>query len=169
TVEGLAFLAYPTDRAAYGRLCRLISAGRMSTLDGEWQAKGVCEISLAMLAEHAEGVQLILLPPRDLDAELTIEVESNVVPFPAPGHEVLRDASSGRRSAAPQPLLRMSGNEEVSAHPEERLSGAPQARSRRLVSKDACELTAPFPELLPHLARRLPTLRHLAASYLYTG
>ena len=25
TVEGLAFLAYPTDRAAYGRLCRLIS------------------------------------------------------------------------------------------------------------------------------------------------
>ena len=28
TVEGLAFLAYPTDRAAYGRLCRLISTGR---------------------------------------------------------------------------------------------------------------------------------------------
>ena len=31
TVEGLAFLAYPTDRAAYGHLCRLISAGRMRT------------------------------------------------------------------------------------------------------------------------------------------
>src|SRR6188768_566639 len=30
TVEGLAFLAYPVDRAAYGRLCRLISAGRMN-------------------------------------------------------------------------------------------------------------------------------------------
>jgi error-prone DNA polymerase len=45
TVEGFAFLAYPTDRAAYGRLCRLISAGRMGTLDGGWQAKGVCEIS----------------------------------------------------------------------------------------------------------------------------
>ena len=50
TVEGLAFLAYPTDRAAYGRLCRLISAGRMATLDGEWQDKGACEIDLAMLA-----------------------------------------------------------------------------------------------------------------------
>ena len=48
TVEGLAFLAYPTDRAAYGRLCRLISAGRMGTLDGGWQDKGVCQISLAM-------------------------------------------------------------------------------------------------------------------------
>src|SRR5687768_801842 len=73
TVEGLAVLAYPQDRAAYGRLCRLVSAGRMSTLDGEWQEKGVCEISLAMLAEHSEGVQLILLPPEDLDTELTIE------------------------------------------------------------------------------------------------
>ena len=66
TVEGFAFLAYPQDRDAYGRLCRLISAGRMSTLDGEWQEKGACDISLAMLAEHSEGVQLILLPPDDL-------------------------------------------------------------------------------------------------------
>ena len=67
TVEGLVFLAYPKDRAAYGRLCRLISAGRMARLDGEWQAKGVCEISLPMLAAHAEGVQLILLPPEDME------------------------------------------------------------------------------------------------------
>ena len=81
TVEGLAFLAYPIDRAAYGRLCRLISAGRMGTLDGGWQDKGVCQISLAMLADHSEGIQLILVPPRDLDAELTIAVPNNVVPL----------------------------------------------------------------------------------------
>src|SRR5690606_12659301 len=86
TVEGVAFLAYPTDRAAYGRLCRLISAGRMRSLGGEWQDKGVCDISLAMLAEHGEGVQLILLPPADLEAELTVEIESNVVPFPIHRH-----------------------------------------------------------------------------------
>jgi error-prone DNA polymerase len=164
TVEGFAFLAYPTDRAAYGRLCRLISAGRMSKLDGAWQDKGVCDISLAMLAEHGDGVQLILLPPRDLDAELTIEVESNVVPFP--GLKVLRDATS-TGSVAPQ-------DERVgksSAHPEERLSEAPVARSRRLVSKDAPlrELTASFRNLLPHLVQQLRSLRHLAASYLYTG
>ncbi|HEY6814388.1 MAG TPA: error-prone DNA polymerase, partial [Croceibacterium sp.] len=30
-------------------------------------------------------------------------------------------------------------------------------------------LSAPFPQILPHLARRLPTLRHIAASYLYAG
>src|SRR6478609_9020731 len=80
TVEGVAFLAYPTDRAAYGRLCRLISAGRMSTLDKEWQDKGVCEISLPMLAEHAEDVQLILLPPWDLEQRFSVPAwASNVI------------------------------------------------------------------------------------------
>jgi error-prone DNA polymerase len=130
TTEGLVWLAYPTDRSAYGRLCRLISAGRMSTLAGEWQDKGACDISLAMLAAHAEGVQLILLPPEELGAEFTIEVESNVVALPrlAPGE----DRSSG---AGPAPAW----------------------------------LTAPFPALVPHLAARLPSMRHLAASYLYRG
>ena len=121
TVEGLAFLAYPQDRAGYGRLCRLISAGRMTRLDGEWQDKGACDISLTMLAAHAEGVHLVLLPPDDLDAVLTIPVESNVVAL-------------GAASAPGQ-----------------------------------AELTAPWAEFLPHLAAQLPTLRHLAASYLYTG
>ncbi|MFK4002482.1 error-prone DNA polymerase [Qipengyuania sp. NPDC077563] len=72
TAEGLAFLAYPRDRQAYGRLCSLISAGRMRTFDGRWQEKGACDISLDMLAEHSEGVQLILIPPSDLASEFTI-------------------------------------------------------------------------------------------------
>ncbi len=81
TVEGLALLAYPKDRAAYGRLCRLISAGRMRTMEGEWQAKGACDISLSMVSAHSEGVQLILLPPGDLEKRFAIGVESNVVPL----------------------------------------------------------------------------------------
>ncbi len=68
TVEGLAFLAYPTDRAAYGRLCTLLSHGKMATPDGTWQDKGVCDITLAMLARLSAGVQLICVPPEDLDA-----------------------------------------------------------------------------------------------------
>ncbi len=122
TVEGLSFLAYPKDRVAYGRLCRLISAGRMQTLSGEWQEKGVCEIDLAMLAEHAEDVQLILLPPDDPEAEFTIEIANNVVPL------------------RPQ-------NDAVERVP----------------------LTALFPDILAHLSRQLPTLRHLAASHLHRG
>ncbi|XUU60342.1 error-prone DNA polymerase [Erythrobacter sp. HA6-11] len=120
TVEGLAFLAYPKDRAAYGRLCKLISAGRMQTLSGEWQEKGVCEIDLAMLAENSEDVQLILLPPDDLDAVYTVPAwASNVVALDG---EALSDNVTGR-----------------------------------------------FVELLPHLTTGLPTLRHIAASYLYRG
>jgi error-prone DNA polymerase len=142
TVEGLAFLAYPVDRAAYGRLCRLISAGRMATPEGEWQAKGVCQITLSMLAEHGEGVQLVLLPSEDLDATFTVGVDSSVVAFRRPGLD-------------PGPLA-------ASAQ-----GGIDQASGPGFRRDDA--MTAAFPELLPHLVQQLPTLRHIAASYLYSG
>ena len=85
TVEGLTFLAYPQDRKAYGRLCQLISAGRMTTPEGDWQNKGVCQITLPMLAEWSEGLILVLVPPRDLEQRYTIEIESNVIPLRRPG------------------------------------------------------------------------------------
>ncbi|MDP2129591.1 MAG: error-prone DNA polymerase [Erythrobacter sp.] len=149
TVEGLAFLAYPEDRAAYGRLCRLISAGRMQTPEGEWQDKGVCQITLTMLTEHCakegEGsVQLILLPPDDLEAGFTIRVESNVIPF----------RRLGLRAGAP--LSSDTGSED---------SGPPD----QVRGGECMELTASFTDILPHLTRQLPTLRHLAAAYLYRG
>ena len=128
TVEGLAFLAYPRDRAGYGQLCRLISAGRMRTLDGEWQAKGACDISLAMLAGHTGDVQLILLPPRDLDQRFAVTVPNNVVPFP-PGSWT--EASEGGQA-------------------------------------DRVRVEGTLSDILPHIAAQLPTLRHLAASFLYT-
>ena len=86
TVEGLAFLAYPETRAAYGRLSRLISRGRMQTLSGDWQDKGVCEIDMGMLAAHAAddgggALHLIALPPPDLDADITVSLPGNVVPL----------------------------------------------------------------------------------------
>jgi error-prone DNA polymerase len=157
TIEGLVFLAYPTDRDAYGRLCRLISAGRMSTLDGSWQAKGVCEISLAMLAEHAEGVQLILLPPGDLDAELMIEAESNVIPFPHSRHPGLR---------AGIPLVSTAAQKE-SGSPDQ-VSLRESFASRRDEERKT-KFRAAFSDILPHLTQQFPTLRHLAASYLYSG
>ncbi|WP_322891850.1 MULTISPECIES: error-prone DNA polymerase [unclassified Yoonia] len=65
-ITGEVFLAYPRDRAAYGRLCRLLSKGKMQDAGGDWQAKGVCDISLDDLAAHAAGVQLIAVPGADL-------------------------------------------------------------------------------------------------------
>ena len=145
TVEGLAFLAYPANRTAYGRLCRLISAGRMARLDGEWQAKGVCEIDLALLAAHAEGVHLVLLPPGDLDQVFTVEVESNVISLPRAG---------GVR-----------GGQAANAAPDQPTPDPSRTREEGSPHR----LSLPFPALFPRLVHSLPTLRHIAASYLYTG
>jgi len=65
-VTGEEFLAYPRDRAAYGRLCTLLSKGKMRDLHGEWQDKGVCDISLDDLSAHAQDVQFIALPGESL-------------------------------------------------------------------------------------------------------
>ncbi|MDP5307569.1 error-prone DNA polymerase [Paracoccus spongiarum] len=63
---GTGFLAYPRDRAAYGQLSTLISKGRMRDPDGHWQAKGVCDLTLKDMTDHAEGLALIWLPGDDL-------------------------------------------------------------------------------------------------------
>ncbi len=91
---GEIFLAYPTTRDAYGRLSRLLSKGKMRDPDGNWQAKGVCDLTLADLAADTAGIHLIAVPPPDLTG---------------------------------------------------------------------------FERALPRLVKRLPTLRHIAAAYLYTG
>ena len=71
-ITGEEFLAYPRDRAAYGRLCALLSKGKMNDADGAWQSKGACDIRLSDLAAHATGVQLILLPDTKVtDAKLS--------------------------------------------------------------------------------------------------
>ncbi len=177
TAEGLAFLAYPTDRAAYGRLCALISAGRMGTLDGGWQDKGACDISLSMLTAHAEGVQLVLVPPADLDAEFTIGVESNVVNLhphrdaEAKGKEEnfsRKGAKAQRNCAAPQAFESISGMPLAAMPDFEGASPNAEPLCALALLREPAFLTASFAQLLPHLAEQLPTLRHIAASYLYT-
>ncbi|MEL6509665.1 MAG: error-prone DNA polymerase [Pseudomonadota bacterium] len=64
-ITGEEFLAYPRDRLAYGRLCQLLTKGKMHDQTGEWQAKGACDISLKDLAAQSDGVILIALPQAD--------------------------------------------------------------------------------------------------------
>ena len=70
-ISGEEFLAYPSDRSAYGRLCSLLTKGKRHDAEGRWQTKGACDISLADLAAHAEGIQLIALPDAALPRRLT--------------------------------------------------------------------------------------------------
>ncbi len=50
-------LAYPKDRAAYGRLCRILTAGNLRA------PKGECWLKLDDLLEHGEGLQVVVMPP----------------------------------------------------------------------------------------------------------
>ena len=56
-VDGHSLLCLPTDRAAYGRLCRLLSLGQRRA------EKGRCRIDIADVVAHADGQILIALPP----------------------------------------------------------------------------------------------------------
>ena len=53
-------LAYPQDRAAYGRLCRLLTTGNMRA------EKGDCVLTRDDLLHWQEGLCLAVLPPRRL-------------------------------------------------------------------------------------------------------
>jgi error-prone DNA polymerase len=55
--DGPSLLCYPKDRAAYGRLSRLLTVGRRKA------PKGQCHLRLSDLWAHAEGQVLIALPP----------------------------------------------------------------------------------------------------------
>ncbi|MEO6255402.1 MAG: PHP domain-containing protein, partial [Sphingomicrobium sp.] len=59
-----SLLAYPTDRAAYGRLSRLLSLGKMRA------RKGACELSLADVTDHQDGIAFIAWPGEGFEAEL---------------------------------------------------------------------------------------------------
>jgi error-prone DNA polymerase len=54
-----SLLAYPTNRATYGRLCRLLTLGQRRA------EKGECILYLDDVAAHAEGLIFIALPPDD--------------------------------------------------------------------------------------------------------
>jgi len=61
--DGLPMLVYPTDRAAYARLCRLLTLGKGRT------GKGGCDLAWADLAAHGGGLIAVLLPD-EADAAL---------------------------------------------------------------------------------------------------
>ena len=58
TRDGYSLLVYPTDLDAYKRLSRLLTLGNRRT------GKGQCDIGFDDLAEHADGLLAIVLPPR---------------------------------------------------------------------------------------------------------
>jgi error-prone DNA polymerase len=60
TIDGFEVIAYPTDRQAYGRLCRLLTTGNLKA------PKGECHLTFEDIVGAAEGQMLIVVPPLDL-------------------------------------------------------------------------------------------------------
>jgi error-prone DNA polymerase len=60
TVDGFEVLAYPTDRAAYGRLCRLLTQGKLKA------DKGECRLDFNDILAASDGQMLIAMPPETL-------------------------------------------------------------------------------------------------------
>ena len=60
TEAGFEAVAYPMDRVAYGRLCRLLTRGNRRS------EKGQCRFDFSELLEASEGQMLIAVPPEHL-------------------------------------------------------------------------------------------------------
>jgi error-prone DNA polymerase len=56
-----SLLVYPSDREAYGRLTRLLTAGQRRS------EKGECELHWEDFRQHAEGQLVLVVPPERLD------------------------------------------------------------------------------------------------------
>ncbi|MBV8650092.1 MAG: error-prone DNA polymerase [Alphaproteobacteria bacterium] len=76
--DGRSLLCYPSDRAAYGRLSRLLTVGKTRAVKGE------CHLDYADVVAHGEGQLLVAVPPEDgrLDAGFRNFVTRLATDFP---------------------------------------------------------------------------------------
>src|SRR3979490_2568474 len=74
TTDGFEVIAYPTERDAYGRLCRLLTQGTRKAKKGE------CHLGFDDILATSEGQMLICLPPEEL-----VPVFTERLPRPARG------------------------------------------------------------------------------------
>ena len=84
TTDDFEVLTYPTDRAAYGRLCRLLTAGNLKAKKGE------CILSFDEVLAASEGQMLIALPPETLSSEFAERLKD--LACAAPGRSFLAGA-----------------------------------------------------------------------------
>ncbi|NYS23785.1 error-prone DNA polymerase [Rhodobacteraceae bacterium 2376] len=158
------WLALPVDRAAWARLSRLLSLGKMRA------PKGQCDIALADLLDHGAGLVLIALPPEDI-AEDTAEDTSRAARalaarFPgtvflgaAPRYDGRDRARLAARAALAQRLgLPMVACGDVLMH---------HARRRRLADvltclREGCTIDTIGARALPNAERRLRSPAEMA-------
>jgi error-prone DNA polymerase len=66
-MDGPSLLAYPTDIAAWGLLCTLLTKGNLRT------EKGKCELYSQDVYKHKQGVKFIVIPPAKLNSHFDFD------------------------------------------------------------------------------------------------
>ena len=113
-------IAYPTNRDAWSRLTRLLSAGNLRT------EKGDCQLYFADLLDWCEGMALIYLPLRRSSDAAKLRILAAKVDHLWIGATMLRAGRDKRQLAALQTLSAQSGvpliatNDALYATPEAR-------------------------------------------------
>ncbi len=121
-------LCYPTDRAAWGRLTRLLTLGKGRARHGDGselaRATNRCFLDYADLLEHGEGQALLAVPPHRLDAAFRTAVERLAADFPAAAIAASRrhrgDDASRLRALARMRLPMVATNDVLYHAPERR-------------------------------------------------
>ncbi|WP_295555295.1 error-prone DNA polymerase [uncultured Hyphomicrobium sp.] len=91
TVDGFEILAYPTDREAFARLCRLLTMGRRKVPHKEHTQ---CHLTFEDILEAADGQIFIALPPEELSPAFAQRLER--MAHVAPGASFLAGIHSHR-------------------------------------------------------------------------
>jgi error-prone DNA polymerase len=81
TIDGFEVLTYPTDRPAYGRLCRLLTKANLKAKKSE------CHLTFEQILDASEGQIFIALPPEELSLAFTERLSALV--RAAPGRTFL--------------------------------------------------------------------------------
>ncbi len=107
--DGLEIACLPTDRAAWGRLCRLLTCGNRRA------PKGECYLWLDDVIRHGEGQIFIMLPPRSDFAEAAWELASRFPRHVFIGASLAFDGQDARRLARLAALSEKTGVPMVAA------------------------------------------------------
>ncbi len=70
--DGTSLLVFPEDRAAYGRLTRLLTSGKRRA------PKGECRLDYADVVTHGEGQVVVVLPPEPAVSDEFADVAARV-------------------------------------------------------------------------------------------
>ena len=87
--NGASLLCYPTGRAAYGRLTRMITLGKRRAANRQF------DLALAEVAEYAEGQRFIVPFPDVLNEAVAAHIRTSAEMFPGRVHLALTHAARG--------------------------------------------------------------------------